>query len=213
MDCERLGTGNDFANAETKDFRIPRYSLEYLGEKHGNLSNGQKMAMDIIDNVEKLRLSFGGFWQMIHILSFLVFVAPYANYLSQILIYDRYLIGESDRAVKSSLAGALWDYIVTAGNPGGETSYAYSTVFFLMLLYNVIRMFLLFKTKHYELKQDCTGLPVVVSLDFNWRSFSGFFTIGLLHRVYKILFFVNVAAALYHMYIFAATPVSLAPRL
>jgi len=171
------------------------------------------MTMDIIDNVEKLRLSFGGFWQMIHIMSFFVFIAPYANYLSQILIYDRYLIGESDRAVKSSLAGALWGYIVTAGNPGGPTSYVYSVVFFLMLFYNVIRMVLLFRTKHYELKQDCSGLPVVVSLDFNWGSLSELFTIGLLHRVYKILFFVNVAAAVYHVYIFAASPVSLAPRL
>jgi hypothetical protein len=212
IDCERLGTGNDFTNAKTKGFQITRYNLEYLGEKHGNLSNGQKMEMVIIDNVTKLRMSFGGILQLIHMAALSAFIAPYVGYLFQILIYNRYLVTNPSTAPKSDIFRGMWDYIRTAGQLDNETKPFYISIFFIMLLFNILRAILLFQTKKFELEQECIGLPVIISLDWNWESdvgWSRLVYLGFWYHVFKILNVLNMVAVLIHVLYFIFSPVFL----
>jgi hypothetical protein len=81
-----------------------------------------------------------------------------------------------------------------------------------MLVFNLLRGLLLFRTKHYELQQACTGLPVILPLEFNWRDlrqWSGMKNIALWYFVFLVLSWFNVAAALIHTGFFLFSPVSL----
>lgn len=61
--------------------KIDRYALEYLRSQKG-LTDGMVMDMEVQDDLAILRSQFGGFWGTIHLVSIIIFLAPYIWFIS-----------------------------------------------------------------------------------------------------------------------------------
>lgn len=187
-----------------KAVKFDRYSLACLGEGRGNLTEGNLMKMDIIDDVAILRSQFGGIWMWIHLTAILVFIFPYAWFLvSQWALASFRPPTNAENSM--SLGQALLGFIITGGGDWKHdwSPAVFSIIFFVVfLLYNVGRMALLWKTKKLETQQIVTRLPVEFSLQTNrwWR---------MVYNVTKWGFAVAIGAALFNTAYFLSMRVPL----
>lgn len=150
-----------FRSSLVGETRIKRLSLESLRD-YGDLPRGLVAKMDVIDDVVRLRSSFSGFWQWVHLSSLVVFLAPYASFLGYQWFRSRHTV---DGAETVSVWTAFWRFVWSHGQTWSEWSFGAGFLLFVMALaYNGLRAALLYKTKTLELTQEATGLPADCSL-------------------------------------------------
>lgn len=168
--------------------QIDRHTLASL-EGYGGLTQGDRMLMNIRSDVARLRFAYSGFQQWLHLFALLVFGFPYVWFLVKSWAVARFIEGGQDRI-------AIWEafirYIVTGGEGWREgwslNVYSFG-LFLLALVYNVLRLVLLLKTKQLELKESISGLPVLFSLHGRWH---------FLYQVARIGFWVNLGIVILH---------------
>lgn len=178
----------NFQGATVVGCVIDRYTLESLDD-YGGLSRADRMRMNIEDGLAKLRSSFSGFLQYLHVTALVVFVFPYVSFVLRHWTAAKFGLGDDEKTI--SLAEALLRYIVGGGagwREGWSLSWAFG-LFLLLLVYNFARAGLLWKTKKLELEQEARGLPVEFSLTGFWYG---------LYQVASIGFWVNVFVVFLH---------------
>ena len=148
------------------------------------------MTMNIIDSVARLRASYSGFWQWIHLMALATFIFPYAWFVVVQWSIAKFVApGTVDHI---PLWKALFTFIYNGGvNWQDGPAFHWSFVAFLFLTaYNLLRAILLWKTKQLELQQESSGLPAMFSLSKSrW---------GTLLKVATWSFYLYLAIALFN---------------
>jgi uncharacterized protein YjbI with pentapeptide repeats len=149
---------------------IARYTLECL-EDYGGLTKGDRMLMEIKDDVATLRQSYSGPWQIIHVAALLLFSAPYLWFVAQRWSEIQF---DTQPAVGVGTMIPLWEalgrYIYNGGlswRDGWALSWLAFGTFLFSLAYNVVRAVLLGKTMSLELQERISGLPPMFTLRGN----------------------------------------------
>lgn len=159
----------------TEGCHIDRYTLSCLGRDFGGLSVGNRSDMKIHDDVALLRSQFSGIWMWSHALSIVAFVFPYVWFLVRQRTIARFY-SDQDRETSVSLLEAITRYVLRGGqewNTGDWWIPSWPFCWFLIiLLHNVLRAALLFKTKHLETQQEVSGLPAKFALDDAFQGFA-----------------------------------------
>lgn len=185
VDLSGVGVNHktSFAGADVRLAKFEKLQLEKMKDK-GGLQAGQLLDTIIIDPVAELRYHYSGFWQWVHLLALLAFLAPYLVFLGKSYLKARFL-PHSEESV--TILSALCEYMYTGGTGQGPTWSFVAALF--SIGYNVLRAVMLLKTKTLEHQQICTGLPAKFSLTGRW---------GTAFKVGKVLFWVNVAVVAMH---------------
>ena len=179
--------------ASVRHCRIDRHTLESLKD-FGGLTNGDRMLMDIVDGVAKLRASFSGFWQWVHLAALAAFLFPYAWFIGKHWSLARFGVDETEPTI--SLFAALMRFIWNGGEnwrAGAALNVLPFGIFVYSLIYNALRGVLLWKTKTLELKQEASGLPAVFSLTGWW---------GRMYQASKWGMYANLLFVAWHTYYF-----------
>jgi len=168
---------------------IDRFTLESLKD-YGGLTTGDRMQMDIRDDVALLRSKFSGFWQWIHLIGMLLFLFPYTWFAFKMWIVAKFNYSKENSI---TIAEAFGRYIVSGGDKwheGWNYKWFAITVFGIAIAYNVLRGMLLYKTKSLELKETISGLPQRFSLkDSKW---------GKIYTASRIVLFIFVLVVIWH---------------
>jgi len=158
----------NFDNANVLGCRIQRYTLECLGREYGQLTPGQRMDMQIVDDVATLRASYSGFFQWIHLIALAVFIFPYTYFVLQLWMKAQFVLRDEGTI-------PLWEAIlrfIVSGGVDWESPWHLNLLpllaFCVALVYNVLRAILLLKTKQLELQENASNLPVKFSLTGRW---------------------------------------------
>lgn len=184
-----LDSATKFHGSVTQDCTIERFQLEQLAN-YGGLTVGNRMTMNIIDGVARLRASYSGFWQWIHLTALALFVFPYVWFVVAQLTKAKFILDQTDAYIP--LWKALLTFIYNGGiNWQGGPAFHWSFVAFLYLtFYNILRAILLWKTKQLELQQESSGLPAIFSLEGSYW--------GKFLKLATWLFFIYLAIALFN---------------
>ena len=136
------------------------------------MTEGQLMDLTLTDDVSTLRRDFGGIWGLIHVITLIVFFFPYVWFLVERLIRVNFMSPNEDTV---TLLEALLRFILRGGRDWQE-SWEPSLSFYafvFVLLYNVARSVLLWKTKKLETDEEVKGYPVRFSFsdraEFTWK--------------------------------------------
>lgn len=179
----------DFDGAETDGCTVNRYQLERLND-YGSLTVGNRMSMNIIDDVAQLRASYSGFSQWVHLAALVLFLFPYVWFVLVQWSNAEFLIPDAEAHMP------LWKALLTFIYNGGvnwQSGFAFHLsfiAFIFMACFNFLRAMLLWKTKQLELQQESSGLPAMFSLvSTRWGitlkvakwSFFAYLAIGLLN--------------------------------
>lgn len=185
----KLGHDTKLNGAKVEGCIVDRYQLERLRD-FGGLTVGDRMSMNINDGVAKLRASYSGFLQWIHLGALAVFLFPYVWFLFE--HWSIAAFGPTTAAVTIPLWKALLQFIFNGGE-NWQTGFRFHfsfVAFIFIALYNVMRGVLLWKTKQLELQQESTGLPAMFSLEGSrW---------GLFVRAANWTFVLYLAVALFN---------------
>ena len=184
----------NFHLADVRSCKITRYTLACLNE-FGGLTAGDRMDMDIVDDVATLRRSYTGVIQWIYLMSLALFLFPYAWFVGRHWAVARFSGAMTENTV--ALGEAIARFILSGGHAweSGWSLNVYAFALFLLtLLYNVLRGVLLWKTKALELEEQCSGLPAKFSLRVRpW---------GSLYKAAQIGFWVNIIVIALHTWHF-----------
>jgi hypothetical protein len=137
-----------------------------LGKEWGNLTEGNLMTMDIQDDVATLRSEFSGIWALLHFVAIAFFFTPYIWFLIQHRIEASFT--KIDHASSMTLMTALGRYIYNGGvdwRTKWDLNFYSLIPFIVFLIYNIIRILLLYKTKTLETKQEVSNLPAMFSFE------------------------------------------------
>lgn len=146
-------TGSDFSKC-----KISKHTLETLGDQ--GVTRSDELAMDITDDLAKLRLQFSGFWTMLHLTALTLFLTPYVWFV--VRYWPIASFGNASVDGYIPLWKALFLYIYNGGEnlaDGEFVRHPSSFIFCLLLLFNIVRATLLFRTKTLEHKAEITGTP------------------------------------------------------
>lgn len=149
-----------------KGLTIQKNALQYLGEKFGGLTTGNRMDMVIEDDVAVLRQKFSGLWAWIHYIGLFVFLFPYVWFIGMELFKLRWNDVEVD-GPSVTLIEAFYRFAVRGPEQwktGIAPNIAIVLPAFLYVVLNVCRFALLWKTKELENEQNIKELPVDFSL-------------------------------------------------
>lgn len=173
--------------------KVSRDALVVLKEK--GLSNAQLVTMQIEDNLADLQREFGGIWGAIHLFSVLVFLAPYVYFLFYIHVNHFFWNAVNGKPVSTlePVYKLLWCEIKEKGNEN-------ILIVISLVLLNIFRALLLFRTKKLEHEIKITGVP-------SSFSFSSDKLTGGAFKIMRILTWVSYILILFHVFIFMTTPV------
>lgn len=160
-----------FKGANTSGCKVNRYTLSALKE-YGGMTVAQRMDLDIIDDLAKLRTSYSGINLWLHLSALAIFLFPYMWFVLARWSEAQFQETKSEGDVR--LWEALARYIWNGGKNwehGWEFDYSF-IAFSFMFTYNLLRGVLLFKTNQLERIQEISGLPVKFSLSQQpwWRA-------------------------------------------
>ena len=156
-------TKTNFNGARLDDCKVSAFSLECLNE-YGEISVGQRMKMDIHDDLALLRSSYSGFLQWIHFAALFAFLFPYLWFIGTLWGRAKFSSQSSDQSMP--LWQALGQFIYNGGINWEDSAKFHSIflIFVFSISYNFLRASLLFKTKSLELKQVSSDLKVNFNL-------------------------------------------------
>lgn len=141
----------------TRKCKIDRVTLASLRD-YGGLTIGNRIKMDIVNDVAKLRQSFSGYLFWVHVACVMAFLYPYAAFLVKLW----YQASFTEPVRESIAVGCAFLYFILSG---GESWTSFSpqylplTSFVVFMFYNVLRAVLLWKTKQLETVEKTTELP------------------------------------------------------
>ncbi len=196
---------------------VDRSTLESL-EGYGGLTRGDRMKMHIQDAMAALRSYYSGFWSYIHLVALVLFLSPYLWFIVSRFAEGSYtgmIKGWSEaklplgmklpevKTIQMPLYEAVGRYIWTGGarwwdKEGSRCDPWTFAGFCFLLLYNGLRLVMLWRTKEFELHEQATGIPLSISMTGVW---------GRLFKVAVYGFFVNLAIVLLHTWHFMATEI------
>lgn len=173
--------------------KIDRYTIASLGNNRGGLTDGNLITMDIHDDVAKLRSEFSGVWGVFHLIAIILFSIPYLWFLAEHRIEASFTKSQFENSV--TLSTALARYIWNGGidwRSGWHLEIISFSTFIGFLLYNVLRLSLLYKTKKLETQQEVSRLPAMFSFEESlwWKRIYYVTKIGVV--IYFVLVFLNV---------------------
>jgi len=191
--------------------KVDRYALECL-EDYGGLTVGARMVMDIHDDVAKLRASYSGFLQWVHIASLIGFLFPYLWFVVAQYGSAKFLPENSDNFIP--LWQALLQFIFTGGEDwqSGFHFHWSFLLFLAALVYNGLRALLLMKTKKLELAEDASGLPAAFNIiDEIYLSDKFVLRWEHLYRASRVGFIIYLLAVLINLWHFFTMEIPLNP--
>jgi len=177
-----------FDNARVDGCHIYRHTLESLAD-YGGLAPGDRMRMRIVDGLAVLRRSYSGFMQWLHLVALTVFLFPYAWFIITHWVVARFNL---DAVQVIPFWKAILRFIWNGGvrwELGWDLNVLPFSMFVVALLYNLLRLILLWKTKTLELQEQASGLPVPFTLLGWW---------GRLYRASLVGLYINLLAVLVH---------------
>lgn len=147
-----------FANVKSViKCKITRITLASLRE-YGDLTIGNRIDMDIVNDVALLRRGFSGMRFWIYIVLILVFLTPYLNFLIRQSLRSSFDLPAHDSiSVFQSIGYFIWSGGTTWTAP--RLNFWPFASFVVFIFYNALRASLLWKTKELELEEEATGLP------------------------------------------------------
>jgi hypothetical protein len=181
-------------SAQVSGMYIDLHSLRMLGDSRGGLTTADLATLNITDDQAKLITSFGGFWTTLHVLAIAIFLTPYL-----VFAIRRYIAAQLRHCLPGAdcvpLREALWDHILTGGIPGSVDIVALG-LFLLLLLYNILRISLVFKARTLELAEHARKIPARFVLRKYW---------WFAYYACQVLVWLNISLALLHAYHFLGT--------
>ncbi|MEM7575893.1 MAG: hypothetical protein AAF328_00335 [Planctomycetota bacterium] len=159
-----------------RECEMDRTSFASLGETMGGLSTSQRSTMRLTNHVADLHAQFSGAWKWGHIVGLVIFIYPYAWFLvhqHQISFVARSATA-SNHASHAEITTSIWvtffRYIVTGGGDWtrrpADIDMLACTTLFLVLMYNIARSALLYKSMRLETYESLYQLPASFSLKF-----------------------------------------------
>ncbi len=184
----------DFSAAQMSECRIDRQTYDLI--EPGRISNAQTQSLQVDDPVATMRLAFSGIMQYIHLGALLIFLGPYLWFLVVNGLLNR---PPPVDAPQMTLLEKFWLYLITAGDYDELDAIHLLLVAFL-LLYNVNRFILLWKTKRLEMEKKSKLRLAPFAFRGKWKLSYQFSNYGfwfnlvcaLIHTVH--FFLVKVAA-------------------
>jgi len=161
-----VNASTTFTSAVVDRCKINRYTVECLST--ASLTTGQRMDMEIIDDVAVLKNTYSGFLQWLHLLAVAGFLFPYLWFIGEQWGKARFLSAKAEDWIP--LWEALTRFIFNGGvdwEAGYNFHYSF-VIFSFSLVYTLLRICLLAKTKGLELKEKASGLPVKFNLSEKW---------------------------------------------
>jgi uncharacterized protein YjbI with pentapeptide repeats len=155
--------------AQVEGARFSKFTLASMNSL-GGLTVGELGSAQIDDDVAKLRASYSGFWQWIHLIALSLFVSPYMAFIAEQWIKSRFTQGLLYRE-SISLGEAVLRFALTGVSPqAGPWNVNWSQVFMFayLFVYNVLRVVVLWKTKKLELNEHVMGFPQAFHLRGGW---------------------------------------------
>lgn len=159
---------NDFDSATTfKDVRditgtsIPRLDLLSL-TNYGGLTPTQRLSLNVVDDVAKLRRQFSGYRQWVHLACITLFMSQYVAFVGK-----RYFASLTMERSGSDIT-ILWSlmcYIINGTGEWRSINASWSTItlsllsFIAFVSYNAARLVLLVRTKEIEWEEVTTEVP------------------------------------------------------
>ncbi|WP_063339970.1 MULTISPECIES: pentapeptide repeat-containing protein [unclassified Marinomonas] len=173
--------------------------LRNIDGNNGGLDKATLAQMTIIDDFVELKKSFSGFWHTVHVTSMAFFLFPYAFFLLKIWsLSNNFLLFEPLQDMSTTIGGKLWEYIYSAGNLDGKVS-PWSLITIPLILYNCLRLIILWKTVSLEHQEKVTGLPVSFTMNLKWK---------FIYYAVSWGGIVNVLLVAMHTYSFLSLPLS-----
>ena len=166
-----------------------------LGPRHGGLTSADLAALEVHDDQVKLQMSFGGFWSALHLIAVSIFLVPYVAFGVR-----RYLEQQLSPCAPADcvpLRRALGSYVLTGGR-GGEVDWVALAIFGMLLLYNILRVSLVLKSRALTLAESALGMPRQFVLAGYWLA---------AYHSSKGLAWLNVALVLMHAWQMLSAPV------
>lgn len=199
----QVDSATRFDDARVDGCRIYRHTLESLAN-YGGLASGDRMRMRIVDGLAVLRRSYSGFTQWLHLIALTVFLFPYAWFIVTHWVVARFNL---DAVEVIPFWKAILRFIWNGGvhwEVGWDWNALPFSMFVVALLYNVLRLILLWKTKTLELQEQASGLPVPFTLLGWW---------GRLYRASIVGLYINLLAVLAHTchFLMQEIPISQSP--
>lgn len=185
---------------------VDRFTLEtMIGQDV--MKPGQRMVMDVYDDVAKLRLLFSGFYRWAHLGALALFVLPYAWFLA--VNHWRAQLTPAGEGQTEILLLALVRYILSGKSTAGplwEVNILPFGLFLLAFFFNAIRLHLLWKTNELEHKEQVTTIPQKWSLRDNRYWNFAFRSAKLFLRL-----FILIAIVRFALFLWEPVPVRTAP--
>ncbi len=179
-----VGDGTTFSGADLKNCTIDRYTLEMLSPEA--VTRAQVRTLKIDDPFARMRVAFSGLMRNIHVMALLLFLAPYVVFVIENYIKSRFSAG------RIPLYEKLYWFALTAGDFTTVKPSQICIITFL-LIYNVLRGILVFKTNVLEMEHASTNAVPRFFLKGGW---------GAMFLAFEIGFFVNVSLVLFHTFRF-----------
>jgi hypothetical protein len=131
--------------------KISRSVLERLRD-NGGLTTGRLRRMIYVDDVADLRLSFSGFWNLLHLVSLVVFLAPYLWFIANQWLLAHVGDEVSGRVRSSPILVNLFRFIVSGGDTWRRWSPSSVSIllFAVGIVFNLLRACLWAKTVRIE---------------------------------------------------------------
>ena len=154
-----LGPSTRFNDCNCKDMRITKVQLATMEDS--GISKGQQIRLNLVDHVAELRQQYSGFQLWFHVIAMTSFLAPYIGFIG----FKWAQTFQKDIHETETLIWQLFRFVVNGGKieDGFRISFAgvlLALIVVFNVLFNVVRGWLLWKTKSLESEQFTKELPV-----------------------------------------------------
>lgn len=179
----RVDGSTNFRTDHAEMTKIDRRTLELLQHVPEKQT---RMLMDSFDDVSTLRQTFSGIMRSVQVLSLLGFLAPYMWFLCLQSFKAHALNCSMLNVTCQPMIFHLYHYAMD----GKPWWLLLMTIF--LVVFNFLRIPLVWKTNQLEMKEKSTGLPAIFNFTDNW-------VWHWLYRVYRICFVVNLVCLVFHI--------------
>lgn len=132
-----------FINSEVAGMVIDRYSIASMQkEPMGSFTVANMMDIEVKDDLGTLKLAFSGIFMWLHLISLIVWLAPYIVYISWVAWVSKPLYSGRNEE-EQYLIEKLWGFIRNANEQGLFFESLRIVIFFSLFLYNLNRLYLL----------------------------------------------------------------------
>ncbi|MCK6479943.1 MAG: pentapeptide repeat-containing protein [Planctomycetes bacterium] len=149
--------------------RFNKFTLASMRD-FGGLTQGELGTANIEDDVATLRASYSGFWQWIHMIALILFLCPYVAF-----VVEQWIKAHFMQVLPYRESITLWDavvrYALTGESPVAgpwKVNWGQVGMFSYLLVYNVLRVVVLMRTKTLELREQVMGFPQPFHLRGGW---------------------------------------------